>query len=229
MLQQPTSTIQADFDRLALLTASHAWSHNDHYHGYLLKHVPGRCRQALDIGSGTGAFSRGLAERADHVLGLDLSPEMVRVATSMSQGYMNLEYRVADVMEIDLPAGHYDCIASIATLHHMPMGAILRKMKAALAPNGVLLVLDLYEGEGWADRLANVLAVPVNLGLRLVKQRRLREPREVREAWEEHGRSDRYLTLAEVRRVCGEVLPGAKVKRHLLWRYSIVWRKVAGR
>jgi SAM-dependent methyltransferase len=229
MSEQPTPTIQADFDRLALLTATHGWSHNDHYHGYLLKHVPGRCREALDIGSGTGTFSRSLAERADHVLGLDLSPEMVRVATSMSQGYTNLEYRVADVLEIDLPDEHYDCIASIATLHHMPMEAILRKMKAALAPHGTLLVLDLYEGQGRADRLANALAVPINLALRLVKQRRLKEPREVREAWEEHGRSDRYLTLAEVRRMCGKVLPGAKVRRHLLWRYSIVWRKVEGR
>lgn len=229
MLQQPTATVRADFDRLALLTAANGWSHNDHYHGYLLKHVPGRLGKALDVGSGTGAFSRSLAQRADHVLGLDLSPEMVRLATSMSEGYTNLEYRVADVMETHLPDEHYDCIASIATLHHMPMEAILRKMKAALAPNGTLLVLDLYEGEGWADRLANVLAVPVNLALRLVKQRRLREPREMREAWEEHGRSDRYLTLAEVRRVCGEVLPRAKVKRHLLWRYSIVWRKVGAR
>jgi 2-polyprenyl-3-methyl-5-hydroxy-6-metoxy-1,4-benzoquinol methylase len=228
-MTQPTSTIQADFDRLALLTAAHGWSHNDHYHGYLLKHVPGRCREALDIGSGTGAFSRCLAKRADHVLGLDLSPEMVRVATSMSRGYTNLEYRVADVLEIDLPDEHYDCIASIATLHHMPMEAILSKVKAALAPNGTLLVLDLYEGQGRVDRVANALAVPANIVLRLVKQRRLNEPREVREAWEAHGQSDRYPTLTQVRRVCREVLPGAKVKRHLLWRYSIVWRKVAGR
>ncbi|HET6314007.1 MAG TPA: class I SAM-dependent methyltransferase, partial [Chloroflexia bacterium] len=144
-MAQPTSTIQADFDRLARLTAAQGWSHNDHYHGYLLRHVPGRCREALDIGSGTGAFSRCLATRADNVLGLDLSPEMVRVATSMSRGYTNLEYRVADVMEIDLPDEHYDGRASIATLHHMPMEAILRKMTAALARNGTLLVLDLYE------------------------------------------------------------------------------------
>jgi 2-polyprenyl-3-methyl-5-hydroxy-6-metoxy-1,4-benzoquinol methylase len=228
-MQQSTSTIQADFDRLAHLTADQQWNHNSHYDGYLLKHVPTPCREALDIGCGTGAFARSLAERSDHVLGIDLSPEMVRVATSRSEGYSNIEYRVADVMEVDLPGEQYDCIASIATLHHMPMDAILRKMKAALRPGGTLLVLDLYEAQGWADRLPNVLALPVNIVLRLVKQRRLRESREVRAAWEEHGRSDRYLTLGEVRRICAEVLPGAKVKRHLLWRYSIVWRKVAGR
>jgi 2-polyprenyl-3-methyl-5-hydroxy-6-metoxy-1,4-benzoquinol methylase len=228
-MNQPTSTIQADFDRLALLTAAQVWSHNEQYHGYLLRHVPGRCRAALDVGSGTGVFARSLAERAGHVLGLDLSPGMVRVARTMSEGDTNLEYRVADVMETDLSGEHYDCIASIATLHHLPMEDVLRKLKAALRPGGTLLVLDLYEGEGWRDRLANLLAIPVNIALRLVKQRRLRESSEVREAWEEHGRSDRYLTLGEVRRICGEVLPGANVKRHLLWRYSIMWRKVEGR
>jgi hypothetical protein len=33
------------------------------------------------------------------------------------------------------------------------------------------------------------------------------------------------LPLAEIRRICANRLPGAKVKRHLFWRYSLVWRK----
>lgn len=223
--QQPTPTIQADFDRLALLTATHRWDHNRHYHAYLLKHVPRPCLEALDVGSGTGAFSRSLAERSGRVLGIDLSPQMVRVAASTSHDYTNLEYRVADVMELDLPDEQYDCIASIATLHHMPMETALRKMKAALRPGGTLLVLDLHEAQGWADTLASAVAVPLSAALRLIKLRRLSEPPEVRQAWEEHGKTDKYLTLSEVRRICSEALPGAKVKRHLLWRYSIVWKK----
>jgi hypothetical protein len=54
---------------------------------------------------------------------------------------------------------------------------------------------------------------------------RLAEPAELRRAWEEHGRTDRYLTLAEVRAACARALPGARVRRHLLWRYLIVWRR----
>ena len=69
------------------------------------------------------------------------------------------------------------------------------------------------------------MAVPASRLLRLRHTSRLGDPPELRRAWEEHGRSDRYLTLAEVRRVCGRVLPGASVRRHLLWRYSVVWRK----
>ncbi len=34
-------------------------------------------------------------------------------------------------------------------------------------------------------------------------------------------------SLTEVRDACEAELPGAKVRRHLLWRYSVVWRKPA--
>jgi hypothetical protein len=47
----------------------------------------------------------------------------------------------------------------------------------------------------------------------------------VREAWAEHGRHDTYPTLDEMRRICDGVLPGALIRGHLLWRYSLVWRK----
>jgi 2-polyprenyl-3-methyl-5-hydroxy-6-metoxy-1,4-benzoquinol methylase len=224
-MMQTAERIQEDFDRIALLTEEHGWSHNDHYHGFLLKHVPPRRRWALDVGCGTGAFSRALARRSDHVLGIDLSPQMVRVAKERSRGLSNVAYETADVMTWDFPTEKFNCIASIATLHHLPLGTMLEKMRDSLAPGGVLLVLDIYRAESAADLAVSAAAVPVNLLLRLVKARRLREPLEIRQAWEEHGRTDSYPTLSQVRRACAAHLPGAKITRHLLWRYSIVWKK----
>jgi hypothetical protein len=59
--------IQADFDRIALLSTD-AWDHNSHYHSFLLKHVPSPRAEALDIGCGTGSFARLLAQRCKRVL-----------------------------------------------------------------------------------------------------------------------------------------------------------------
>ncbi len=221
-----TEKIQADFDRLAVLTTEE-WNHNDHYHSFLLRHVPGPCAHALDIGCGTGGFTRLLAQRAQHVLALDLSPQMMRVAQERSINLGNIEYQVADVLKYELPAGHFDCIVSIATLHHLPLEVMLDKMKTALKANGVLLVLDLFKAESAADYALSIPAVPWSFALRLWKQHRLRPPREVRQAWAEHGRTDVYLTLSQVQRSCDKVLPGARVARHLLWRYSIVWTRSA--
>ena len=69
------SAIQTDFDRIALLSADDGWTQNNHYHNFLLRHVPAKCESALEIGCGTGAFSRRLAQHAQKVLALDLSPD----------------------------------------------------------------------------------------------------------------------------------------------------------
>ena len=47
----------------------------------------------------------------------------------------------------------------------------------------------------------------------------------MRAAWDAHGATDRYLSVGEVRRAAAEVLPGARVRRLLFWRYALVWRK----
>jgi 2-polyprenyl-3-methyl-5-hydroxy-6-metoxy-1,4-benzoquinol methylase len=219
------STVRSDFDRIAALPERYAWSPNDFYHPYLLKRLPPYCGHALEIGCGTGAFARCLANRSGKVTGLDLSPEMVRLACLRSADYHNIDFQVADVAEWAFPPSAFDCIASIATLHHLPLATMLLKMRESLNPGGTLLVLDLWRAQGAGDILVSLVTAPLNFVLRAVHNRRLFMPRDVREAWDEHGRNDVYMTVREVRSICAAILPGATVKKHLLWRYSIVWRK----
>ena len=220
------SHVREDFDRIALLSGEE-WDHNGHYHDLLARHIPDPCREALEIGCGTGEFSRLLARTAGRVLALDLSPNMIGLARERSAQFPNIDFEVADVLTRELPAERFDCIATIATLHHMPVAEALSKIKSALKAGGVLLILDLFQAEGLSDALRNAVAMPLSVALRLFRSGRLRPPRVIRRAWDEHGRHDRYLTLTQVREVCAEMLPGAVVKQHLLWRYSVVWKKVA--
>lgn len=217
--------IRADFDKLAHFLDDSEWTHNSHYHAFLLRQLPPRVHKALDIGCGTGLFSHLLAQRADQVVGFDLSPEMIRVAQARSAHLPNLDYQLGDVTTWDAPAEEFDCIATIATLHHLAPSAIYPKLAQALKPGGVLLVLDLYTQSRPVEYLSNILAVPLSYYHKKSKNRHLQPNPEERKAWEEHGQHDVYPTIAEVRRVCQEYLPGAKVRVHLLWRYSIVWRK----
>lgn len=220
------STFRADFDRIALLEEE-SWSQNRYYHKFLSKHLPRNCDTALEIGCGTGAFSRLLAKYSQRVIALDLSPQMIRVAEQQSKQFPNIDFQVADVTASPLPAAGFDCIATIATLHHLPLAETLSRMKDALNPGGVLLVLDLYQAEGLSDALASAFAMPFNVALRLFHQGRLRPPRSVREAWAEHERHDSYATLTQVRQISNEIFPGATLRKHLLWRYSLTWQKEA--
>ena len=223
---KPAPEIQAEFDRIALADGASGWNHNSHYHDFLLRHAPARCANALDLGCGKGDFARLLAQRSDHVLGVDLSPEMLRFARQLSLAYPNIEYLQADVMQHPLPDDHFDCIASIATLHHLPLSAVLPRLKAALKPGGVLLVLDISRDETLGDLLQSLVAIPVNLVFQRVRNRN-NQPASAasRAAWDAHGHDDHYLSTGEVRRACADLLPGARVTRHLFWRYSLVWTK----
>jgi len=259
------STIQKDFDRIALVSPDGSLQ-NSHYHSFLLRQLPPDCQAALEIGCGKGEFSRRLAETSAHVLALDLSPEMIRIARAQSAHLSNIDFQIADVMSYDLPPEGFDCIASLATLHHLPLREIFLKMKASLKPGGVLLILDLFEPikwhghpardserrrlaahdseehpardsragrpphnqsirEGLFDTFLNLVAIPVSVSLRLIHHGRLLPRREARAAWAEHEKHDIYPTMKEVHTLCAEILPGAKVRKHLLWRYSIIWRK----
>jgi len=225
------STVERDFDRLALFDEE-GWTANNHYHEFLLKHVPLECEQVLEIGCGTGAFSRRLSPRASSVTAIDLSAQMIRVARSRSSAFSNIEFEIDDIVTRELPESQFDCIASIATLHHVPIRNVLLKLKQALKPGGSLIVLDLSEPErnifrarGLADAILNVMAMGTSCGLRWLHNGRLRPPREVRAAWDEHGKTDRYLTMDEVGSLYRPLFPGVAIRRHLLWRYSAIWIK----
>jgi len=218
------STIKADFDRLALLDDA-GWTANNHYHNFLLKHVPQNCGSALELGCGTGAFARALAKRCDHVIGLDLSSEMIRVARSRSGHLNNLKFILADALRWEFPESEFDFICSIATLHHLEQRELLAKIKIALKPQGILAVLDLVKSNSLMELMGDLIGFGVSSSLRLVHNGRLRPPAEVRQAWAEHGQHDSYATVSQVRALADEVLPDSIVRRHLLWRYSLIYQK----
>ena len=218
------SSVDADFDRLALLD-DEGWTANNHYHSSLLKFVPENCEDALEIGCGTGAFARGLAKRCRRVVALDLSAEMIRVARSRSTQFDNLDFQLADAMRWAFPLSRFDFICSIATLHHLEQRELFVKMRDALKPAGVLVVLDLVKSNGLIERMLDVIGFGVSGGLRLVHNGRLKPPPEVRKAWEQHGKHDHYSTINEMRTLADEILPGSNVNRCLLWRYALIYRK----
>ena len=225
--EQAHGSLLEEFERLSAVVDG-GWDHNAWYHRWLLSQVPRPCRLALDVGCGAGRFTLELASEADYVFGLDISPSTVAIAERLTKRRHtpNVEYVVGDLRALDLPHDAFDCIASIACLHHLDLEAALRQLAVALRPGGILLVVDLGRSSGPGDWGRELVAAPVATFLDLTHLGRLRERRAKREAWREHGEHDaQQLTTRQVRVIAARALPGAQVKRRLLWRYSLVWQK----
>jgi SAM-dependent methyltransferase len=150
---------------------------------------------------------------------------MIRAAQDRSAGFPNITFQAADVLDWRWPTARFDCIASIAMLHHLPLDALLESMRAALAPGGMLLALDLYAPAGWREWPRDALALAASVALRIRHNHRVRDSQAARQAWGAHAAHDHYLSRVDVRRICAAILPVARVTQHLLWRYSIVWQK----
>jgi SAM-dependent methyltransferase len=214
--------VVASFDRIAC-HATDAWDHNSHYHAYLLRHLPPGRDAALDVGAGLGAFSRLLADRFDQVEAIDFSPEMVARASSRSVRHTNLHCTCDDFMAHSYPPASFDCVACIATLHHLPAREALASMADLLKPGGHLLVLDLYRAATVGDLLISAAGAVSSAVTRVVC--RIRQSEALCAAWAEHAPLDHYLSIAEIERICSDLLPGARIRRHLYFRYSLIWEK----
>jgi len=222
----PVEKIQADFDRIARLSAEDPEQPGP-YDPFLLAQIPAAPASVLEVGCGIGAFCRALAAAGHRVMGIDLSPEMIRVARERTSAASPVTFQCGDFFSLDFPE-RFDCVLSMATLHHLPLAAALTRMTGLVRPGGVLLIHDLRSDAGLGDQVRSVAALAAR-GWTRVRARRLYERAEVRAAWREHGREERYPTMAEVEAWRRKYLSGARSYRHLQWRYTVVWRKpIAG-
>ncbi len=93
-----------------------------------------------DLGCGPGHVARYLHEQGVNVLGIDLSPEMIRQAARLSP---EIEFRVGDLLALDLAdATLAGIVAFYSMIHFEPpqLDLALREMRRVLAPDGLLLL-----------------------------------------------------------------------------------------
>ncbi len=99
----------------------------------------------LDVGCGSGAITRGIAEAVapgGRVVGLDINPGLIAEARQPHADVPGLSFELADLDRYNQPAS-FDIVTAARVVQWLadPLGA-LRKMAALLKPGGRLLVLD---------------------------------------------------------------------------------------
>ena len=127
----------------------------------LSQHLPDTRSTVFDIGCGTGLTCVFLAEKGyTHLDGIDLSPDMVRVA---SERGIYRELLVGDVNQaLERDDESYDAVVSSGTFTHGHVGPEpLDEIFRILKPGGILACTihqDLWTSMGFEEKLATFAA-----------------------------------------------------------------------
>lgn len=190
------------------------WNHNIHYHPLILGAVPDGCQRGLDVGCGEGGLTRELRQAVPQVVGIDSDEPVIDRARQQDNG-AGVEYVNGDFLTYDLRPESFDVIVSVAALHHMNPAAALSRMRQLLRPGGTLAVVGLARSR-LHDLPADAAGVVAHRVLLVGKRyQEVNAPT----IW------PALQTYAQVRRIAAETLPGVRYRRHLLWRYSLIWAK----
>jgi SAM-dependent methyltransferase len=105
--------------------------------------------RVLALGCGTGVEVRALRQRPEFngtIVGVDHSPQLTKEARRLTakEGLeRNVEYRVGDAHQLDLPDASFDVVLSHTLVSHVtdPLG-VLREARRVVKPGGVVATFD---------------------------------------------------------------------------------------
>jgi SAM-dependent methyltransferase len=213
---------------LARVNARHPWNHNEHFHGWILRHLPARRRAAVDVGCGMGVLAGKLAPHFARVTGIDADPAMAAAASARLAREPAVTIRRCGFEEFASAAGDggADLITMVAVLHHLDLDDTLAQIPGLLAPGGRLLVVGLARMNSPADLAADLVSAAANPVMGLIKHPRPARPARAPAAGQPvMPVKDPATTLAQITAAARIHLPGATVRRRLFFRYTLRWDK----
>ena len=111
---------------------------------------PGRLGHVLDIGTGTGRIAELLLDDAEHVVGLDRSPEMLRLARARLQDRPSDRWELVqgDFGALPFDAQSFDTVVLHQVLHYATDPALpLAEAARVCRPGGHIAIVDLAAHE----------------------------------------------------------------------------------
>ena len=140
---------------------SHRWRTAANSAAYLLGELrPGM--SVLDVGSGPGTITADLAELVapGRVTAVEVTADALDLARAEAdrRGAANIDFVVADVLDLDLPGDTYDVVHAHQVLQHLgdPIRA-LREMRRVAGPGGLVAARDAdYSSFTWFPESADL-------------------------------------------------------------------------
>jgi len=139
---------KAAFEAFAEDYSCWAWATNSPgERGYdeAISFLPTSPNRVLEAGCGSGVLTLKLANHVDSIVGVDISPSMIRLARfhQARLEIKNVEFIVADLETLPFGKGTFDFIVSNTAIHCTRMEIVLPALTSLIKPGGRMVICDL--------------------------------------------------------------------------------------
>ena len=173
-------------------------------------------KRALDIGCGTGRTLAALSPYFDEVVGIDISPGMLKVANERCRSLSNVSCYELNAVRLEPFLGGFDYVVSHTTLHHFAdVSRPLSEIRRVINPGGKIVLVDII-AQGLMKRHAALVRqlVAAIESLRIIKNCGFFDAIKTYQnntpnAWLKHLNEDRFLARNEMVKSYSRVFPGA--------------------
>ena len=93
--------------------------------------------KVLEIGCGTGYFTRELARSGADIVAIDLSPELLRIARRDCSA-TNVRYEIQNACAMNYPDEGFDSVVGSSVLHHLEIKEALLEIYRVLRAGGTI-------------------------------------------------------------------------------------------
>ncbi|MGD7789338.1 class I SAM-dependent methyltransferase [Propionibacteriaceae bacterium Y1700] len=211
--------VRAASVRLHELNQRHPWSHNDHFHPWILRRLPRSRERALDVGCGRGELLDQLARRFEVAHGVDVDQQMRTAALARTAGRVNVTVGGEQLTEL---AGPYDVITMVAVLHHLDVAEALDQVRRLLSDGGRLLVVGLAPPATVLDNVVDIASAITNPVIGMIKHPQVAEPTDAEPTFPVR---DPTMSYDELRTIAQRILPRVRLRRRLAFRHTLEWTK----
>lgn len=185
------------------------------YHPWLRRLIATtRPASVLDVGCGDGYLLSIIGPQVTRAVGVDVDSPSVAQARARCADMQHVEFYVEDFLTTTFDST-FDFIVFSASIHHMNFEEALRKARSLLNPEGTIAVIGLARNETWRDYLWDGICLPIVMVSSVIHREISTPPAPI---------TAPRMSLGEIKRQASQILPGARIRRGLYYRYLLDWR-----
>jgi SAM-dependent methyltransferase len=91
----------------------------------------------LEIGCGTGFFTRNIVKKQVKLIAIDISPELIEIARQNIVG-SNVEFIIDNAYQMRFDDQTFDAVIGSSVLHHLDVNLALKEIYRVLKPGGYI-------------------------------------------------------------------------------------------